>query len=303
MTILTEKYRPKTIEEVVGLKPLGFKIDQDMPHLLLYGIPGSGKTSFAKIIIKTLGADHKIFNSSMDRGIEVIRSKVSEFASTRSTDDNIKICLLDEADGLSYDAQNSLRNLMETYSENFRIILTANNVENINDAIRSRCTEIEFGNASVDDIVHRLTLIVLSEGIPYDIPGIRKVAEIGKGDIRRCINIIEDMKDGVFIDKVVVSLDTVEAVYRKLKKGDFLSARDIYLNSKIDDIELLKGLHQTIFNSNDSTFSKCVALRHIAYCAARYNNAAWKEILVENTLLGISETYGSRATDGYVGQL
>lgn len=302
MTILTEKYRPKTIEEVVGLKPLGFKIDQDMPHLLLYGPPGTGKTSLAKIIIETLGADHKIFNSSMDRGIEIIRSKVSEFASTRSTDGNIKICFLDEADGLSYDAQNSLRNLMETYSDNFRLILTANNVEKINDAIRSRCTEIEFGNAPVDDIVHRLTIIVLSESIPYDLPGIRKIAEIGKGDIRRCINIIEDMRDGVFIDKVVVSLDTVEAVYMKLRRGDFIGAREIYLASKIDDIELLKGLHHTIFSSDDSTFSKCAALRCMAYCAARYNDAAWKEILVERTLLGISEAYTGKAK-GYAGPL
>jgi replication factor C small subunit len=143
----TEKYRPKTLNDVIldeEIKEfLREKLkDGSLPHLLLVGEPGTGKTTLAKVIVNELNADVLELNASKDRGIDVIRNQVANFVKTYSK--KPKIVFFDEADGLTPDAQQSLRNLMETYSKNVRFILTANYPQKIIEPIKDRTFVIKF---------------------------------------------------------------------------------------------------------------------------------------------------------------
>jgi len=150
--IFIEKYRPKTISDVLGsgklhLEPY-LKSNSLLPHFLFYSkIPGTGKTSLAKAFINDLECDSLILNSSDDRKIEVVREKVKIFATTLSSKQNKKKCVfLDEADGLTKQAQDALRNVMETYSSNCFFILTCNYLNKIIDPLQSRCMKINFAD-------------------------------------------------------------------------------------------------------------------------------------------------------------
>ena len=144
----TEKYRPKTVSDVVGIKHSLFdKIllhPSGMPNLLLYSTkPGTGKTSLARAIIKALKADSLILNASDDRKIEVIREKVKRFVESMSTNPSSpRVVLLDEIDGMLKASQEALRSLMEMYPAKF--ILTCNNIKKVIEPLQSRCQRINM---------------------------------------------------------------------------------------------------------------------------------------------------------------
>ena len=120
----TEKYRPKEFNEVIGQNLTELEnLLSNLPNLLLVSkSPGTGKTSLAKIVIRKLNSDYLILNASDERGIETVRNKIKTFALTMSTNNQIKIVFLDEADYLTKEAQTALRNTMETYTKNCRFI-------------------------------------------------------------------------------------------------------------------------------------------------------------------------------------
>ena len=157
-----EKYRPKklddfctsnssTLKEFVGK----FNTDNEIPNILLVGNPGIGKTTISKIIVNDLlECDHLYINASDENGIDTIRSKVTNYARTKSLFD-IKIIILDECDGLTQDGQRALRNVMEQYSAITRFILTANYKHRIIPALQSRCHTFDI-NHDRQQILERL---------------------------------------------------------------------------------------------------------------------------------------------------
>jgi replication factor C small subunit len=195
----TEKYRPTKVDELVG----GFKDKikkylsepNKMQHLLLSSVvPGTGKTSLAKVIINELGADRLVLNSSDDRKIETIREKVNGFVKTKSTQDGVRrIVFMDEADGLTNAAQDALRNLMETYSSNALFILTCNNARKISDAIRSRCVAIQFANPDKEEIKTYLKHICESESLQYTDDGLDAVIDKNYPSIRNCVQVLQSL--------------------------------------------------------------------------------------------------------------
>ena len=131
-SLWVEKYRPKTLGDIIlsddNLSIIEkYQTENEIPNLLFAGCQGVGKTTLAKILVNdVLECQYLYINASDENGIDTIRSKVTQFAQTRSLDGKIKVIILDECDGLSQDAQRALRNTMEEYAEITRFILTAN---------------------------------------------------------------------------------------------------------------------------------------------------------------------------------
>lgn len=195
-----EKYRPKTLKGMSLGPSRARKFNQyvsegNIPHLLFYGPPGSGKTTMSQILMESINSHHMVLNaSSEDRGIATIKGKVKQFAMSKPIGDAIKIILLDEADHLTPDAQKALRNTMETYSSTCRFILTANMVDRIMPAIQSRCTTFAFERYPKKKTIDLLISIMNSEGIKIEENTIGKVSEVVEElypDIRDTINVIQ----------------------------------------------------------------------------------------------------------------
>lgn len=187
----TELYRPRVLS-AVGLDPeirtqlQGYITAQQIPHLLFAGPPGCGKTTVAKILLDHLPCSVLTLNASSERGIDVIRGKVKNFC-TSLMGAEWNYVFFDEADQLTPDAQASLRNTMETYSDRSRFILTANNVSKIIDAIQSRCTPISLGGIPWEERFRILRSVLDYEGIDYD-PQVALTYANAYQDMRRVLN-------------------------------------------------------------------------------------------------------------------
>lgn len=284
MPLLVEKYRPSRIEDVVGFKPT-FEIGEDMPHLLLHGGAGTGKTTLARIIINMLHADSITLNASSERGIEVVRQKISDFASTQSTNKNIKIVFLDEADHLTPDAQTALRNTMETYSYNTRFIMTANYVSRIIDPIQSRCILVKFDNIPKSIIIERLKYICDHEGIPYEIDALKSIVDQTGSDMRSAINKIEELKSGVFVSKLKNEIKLAKSIFEYIKKKDFNLARQSYLDTNPDNEQFLKDLYSVIFLSSESDSYKKQSIIEICEAYKSLGVGSWPQIVIETLFI------------------
>ena len=203
-----EKYRPQDLSTYVGNENLKTKVerfldDGNVPHLLLYGRAGGGKTTLAKIIVNHVECDYLYINASDERNIDLVRDKLKTFASSVGFKP-MKIVILDEADYLNVNsAQPALRNLMETFSAHCRFILTCNYVEKIIDPIQSRCQTYKIVPPSKKEVALHSKIILEKEEISFDLDDLALVVTAGYPDMRKVINELQRMSiDGkLSVDK------------------------------------------------------------------------------------------------------
>ncbi|MCS3922477.1 replication factor C small subunit [Methanococcus voltae PS] len=197
-----EKYRPNTLSEIVGQKEIierlkNYVEKQSMPHLLFSGSPGVGKTTAALCLAKDLYGEEwrenfLELNSSDERGIDVIRTKVKDFARTKPIGDApFKVIFLDESDALTSDAQNALRRTMEKYSDICRFILSCNYPSKIIPPIQSRCAIFRFSPLKTEDVLEYMEYISKSENITLDKSGSDAIIYVSEGDMRKSINVLQ----------------------------------------------------------------------------------------------------------------
>ncbi len=191
-TIWAEKYRPSKLSDYIGNDTLKAKVKQyietnDIPHLLLYGTAGTGKTTLAKLITNSIKCDVLYINASDENGIDTIRVKIKNFACNIGFNP-LKVVILDEADYFTPAAQAGLRNMMETYSQHTRFILTCNFHERIIEPIHSRCQSFGVMPPSKKDVAANLVTILKQENVSFDKDGVVLLVNTHYPDIRAVIN-------------------------------------------------------------------------------------------------------------------
>ncbi|KAJ8598987.1 hypothetical protein CTAYLR_009463 [Chrysophaeum taylorii] len=242
-----EKYRPSTLNELVAHKEIIGVIkrliaEDRLPHMLLYGPPGTGKTSTITAAAKDMygknyGAMTLELNASDDRGIDVVRNQIKEFAATRRlwASSGTKLVILDEADMMTNDAQFALRRVIEKYTANTRFCLVCNYANKIIPALQSRCTKFRFAPLAPDQIRARLGEIVRAENITMDERAIDALlGDLGRGDMRRVLNILQATSvaypdrisyDSLFLVTGNPLPSDVDAIYVSLLNDSFATAR------------------------------------------------------------------------------
>ena len=245
-SLFVEKYRSKTLEDYVGndqLKQIIGKYIEtnDIQHLLLYGTPGTGKTTLAKIIVNNIECDYLYINASDERGIDTIRDKVQGFASSASFKP-IKIIILDEADFLTIQAQASLRNIIETYSRTTRFILTCNYIERIFEPLTSRCQALKITPPSKKETAQHVANILETENINYEISSLALIVNKYYPDIRKILNTcqVNTIDNTLKIDESILTSGYKDKLLKELKspsKSTFKNVRQIITDSNIDDFE------------------------------------------------------------------
>jgi len=249
----TEKYRPKKLKEMIGQDPIVNRLEayvkaRSMPHLLFAGPAGSGKTTAAICIANELfGSIEQDFlelNASDERGIDVVRTKMKDFARTRPLHGDFKIIFLDEADALTPDAQNALRRTMENYTQTCRFILSCNYSSKIIGPIQSRCAIFRFKRISKEEIKKQLESILKKENVAFDSSGLDSILYVAEGDMRLAINILQSAAVLGKVDEKNVLLIAARAKPEDIRNIMELAFNEKFLDARnlLDKLLLTYGL-------------------------------------------------------------
>jgi len=245
-TLWVERYRPVSLENYIGNEHLKTKVSRyistgDIPHLLLHGKAGTGKTTLAKLLVSNIDCDQMYVNASDENNVETVRNKIKMFASSVGFKD-LKVIILDECDFLTPNAQAALRNLMETFSKHCRFILTCNYVERIIDPIQSRCQSFQIIPPSKKEVAIHTSSILNTEGVSFDNEQIVTMVNSSYPDIRRIINAVQRniVDNNLIVDTESLvqndyKLQVLEILQTQDKKNAFKNLRQLLADSQIRD--------------------------------------------------------------------
>jgi replication factor C small subunit len=286
-SLWVEKYRSQNLDTYVGNEGVKAFISKcitnnDIPHLLLYGKPGTGKTTLAKLITKNIKCDVMYINASDERGIDTIRDKIVDFASVSSFNP-IKVIILDESDYITAQAQAALRNVMETYSAKTRFILTANYAERIIDPLKSRCQTFHIEPPAKGDVAKHLAGLLDQEEVKYELSDIAALVKTYYPDIRKIINatqqsVSEDniLNPGALVPNVEGVLNTIISALKSNGKTAWTDIRQAVADADVNDfVPLYTGLYE---RATEYTNAPADVAIHSAQYLWQNNSIADKEI-------------------------
>ena len=302
--IWIEKYRPTNLSEVVGQSSVTDRLknyvkERSMPHLLFAGPAGIGKTTSALALAKEMFGElwkHNLheLNASDERGIDVVRGKIKEFARTAPLgEDGFKIIFLDEADALTGAAQAALRRTMERYARTCRFIMSCNFSSKIIDPIQSRCAVFRFKPIKAEDLEKYLKFVASKEGLKITGEGYQAITYLAQGDLRRAINGLqmaaaakkEITPDVVYQAVAAARPDEVKEALELALDGNYSGARErldtLQITYGLAGEDVIRQMHRSVRDLEISDIVKVQMIEKLAEADFRLSEGANSRIQIE----------------------
>ncbi|SFF79839.1 replication factor C small subunit [Halopelagius inordinatus] len=308
--IWIEKYRPQTLDDVYGQEDIVDRLksyieQDDLPHLLFAGPAGIGKTTCATAIARAIYGDDwrgnfLELNASDQRGIDVVRDRIKNFARSSFGGYDYRVIFLDEADSLTSDAQSALRRTMEQFSDNTRFILSCNYSSKIIDPIQSRCAVFRFSPLSDDAVGAQVEDIAETEGIELTEDGLDALVYAAGGDMRRAINSLQAAATtGDVVDEEAVYMITSTARPEDIEEmvvaaidGDFLGARSkletLLVDTGMAGGDIIDQLHRSVWDFDLDERATVRLMERIGEADYRITEGANEQVQLEALLASLA---------------
>jgi replication factor C small subunit len=303
-TIWIEKYRPAVLADIVGQDEIVERLSsyvrtKNLPHLLFTGSAGVGKTTAAVTLAReffheTWQMNFRELNASDERGIDVVRNQIKQFARTTPLGDaSFKILFLDEADALTTDAQAALRRTMESYAQTCRFILSCNYSSKIIDPIQSRCAIYRFKPLAGDAVQEEIRRIAHRENLTVSPGAMDAIVYIAQGDMRKAINALQGAaiisttidEKGIYAITSTARPDEIEELLTLALKGDFDTAESLLASllheRGIAPNELINQCYRALLKREMNRSLKVQLIDHLGEADFRLSEGASSDIQME----------------------
>jgi replication factor C small subunit len=309
--VWTEKYRPKSLSEVIGQKHVTERLKSwvkagNIPNMLFAGPAGVGKTTTALCLARDLFGEHwkenfQETNASDERGIDVVRGRIKDFAMMKPLGSDFKIVFLDEADALTPEAQQALRRTMEKFAGVCRFILSVNYSSRVIEPIQSRCAVFRFKGLTDENVKEYLHRVAGGEKLSADEDGLNAIFEVSEGDLRKASNVLQASSAAGKVTREVVydvvsqaKPDDVAKMLKLAVSGSFGEARkmllDMLFRQGLSGEDVIREIHRQIFNVEVQEGVRAHLLEKAAEFEFRLNQGGSDDIQLEALLAQFAAT-------------